>query len=501
MELRPPSEDELRSIGDQLHLGLTERELDVFTDAIEERLEVYNTVENRVPTVSLGGSELRERSGGQPPQSSDDPHNAWVTQCEIRGEESGSLEGMEIGIKDNICVGGVPMTCGSSVIEGYVPNVDATIVTRLLEAGATIVGKTNMDDMAMTISGHSAFGPIRHPENDAFLAGGSSGGSAVVVRTGEVDAAIGTDQGGSIRIPAAYCGIVGLKPTFGLVPYSGSVGLEHMIDHPGPMARDVETTATVLEAIAGPSPHDARRTEPSPNDGLDDLEGDAEELTIGRLEEGFDLPNGDNKVLETIDSAVDCLEDAGASVENVSIPMHAEAGAIHAVVGAEGLLAAVRGEGQGHGVRELYNLSWIDTFGKFRRAHGHAFPASFKLGLLLGAYVSDQYHSRHYAKGMNLVLDLRNRYAEALESVDLLAMPTVAATAPRHDDESDDLDRIGEGGPTTNTPGFNRTGHPAISVPAGRAGGLPVGLMLVGALGADATVLDGALACERVFSD
>lgn len=484
-----------------MHLDLSARELEVFSEAIEDRLQVYQSIEERVPRVSLGGSELRERSGGRPPHSSDDPHNAWVTRCDIRGAASGPLYELDVAIKDNICVAGVPMTCGSSVIEGYVPDVDATIVTRLLDAGATVVGKTNMDDMAMSISGHSAFGPIRHPENDAFLAGGSSGGSAVVVQTGAADAAIGTDQGGSIRIPAAYCGIVGLKPTFGLVPYSGSVGLEHMIDHPGPMARDVETTARVLDVIAGPSPYDARQTESASYSDLDDLDGNAEELTIGRLEEGFDLPNGDAKVLEAIDTAIDHLEDAGASVEDVSIPMHAEAGAIHAVVGAEGLLAALRGEGQGHGVRELYNLSWIDTFGKFRRAHGHAFPASFKLGLLLGAYMSERYHSRHYAKGMNLMLDLRNRYSEALDGIDLLAMPTVAATAPRHDEDTDDLDRIGQDGPTTNTAGFNRTGHPAISVPAGRAGGLPVGLMLVGGLGADATVLDGALAVEGALSE
>jgi amidase len=209
-------------LGDQLDLDLTDTEVTAFRERIAAGLSAYETVREYAGTnpdspdrgIDTGS---RVRDG--------DPYNAWITRCEIDGGE-GPLDGWDVAIKDNVAVAGVEMTCGSQVMEGYTPSSDATIVTRLLEAGARIVGKTNMDDMAFTGNGHSsAFGPTLNPHDPDRLSGGSSGGSAIAVVEGEADVGIGADQGGSIRVPAAWCGVVGHKPTHGLVPYSGIAGI------------------------------------------------------------------------------------------------------------------------------------------------------------------------------------------------------------------------------------------------------------------------------------
>ncbi|ARS89519.1 amidase [Natrarchaeobaculum aegyptiacum] len=500
MPLRPPTEDALAELAEDLYLDLTPDERERFAELAADRVDRYETVANYSLEPRLGGTESRVRSAGRRVSSDEDPHNAWVNRCFVAGDD-GDLAGWDVAIKDNVCVAGVEMTCGSNVVEGYVPDRDATVVTRLLEAGADIVGKTNMDDMAMTRTGHSAFGPICHPEDDDYLAGGSSGGSAVVVATGEADAAIGSDQGGSVRIPAALCGIVGHKPTYELVPYTGCIGIEHAIDHPGPMGPDVESVARVLSVIAGSNEQHLRSHAPVPveryEEGLDDgVDG----LSIGVLEEGFDDPDAESGVLENAREAIDLLADAGASVEDVSVPMHDDAGAIHSVCAAEGLLDAFLGEGLGHGWKAWYNRSWIEAFGKARRAQADDFPAALKLLVLLGAYTNNEYHSRYYAHGMNLTVELATRYDEVLEEHDLLAMPTTLVTARERDRDRDEFDRLASQDVLANTTPFNRTGHPAISVPAGTADGLPTGLMLVGSRFDDATVLQAGRALEAARS-
>ena len=497
MPIRPPTDDDLRELGDSLYLELTDQEAAVFSEMARERIEAYETVRSYDIEPRLGGREPRERNSGRRPTGDEDPYNAWVTKCRVGGDDGGDLEGWNVAVKDNVCVAGVEMTCGSQVLEGYVPNVDATIVTRLLSAGADVVGKTNMDDMAMTTSGYSAFGPVRNPHDSDHTAGGSSGGSAVVVATGAVDAAIGSDQGGSVRIPAALCGVVGHKPTYELVPYTGCVGLEHAIDHPGPMGPDVETVARVLSTIAGSNERDLRSHEPVPVERYEQhLDGDVSDLTIGVLAEGFDKPEADEGVLEVVRGAIDALESRGATLEEVSVPMHEDADAIHKVCSAEGLLDAMIGEGLGHGWKAWYNTSWIDAFGKFRRAQADDFPARLKLSLLMGSYANRDYHSRYYADGMNLVVELTERYDELLEDYDLLAMPTTVVTAPELEAEQDEFDRLRETGIVANTTPFNRTGHPAISVPAGEVDDLPVGCQLVGRRFDDATVMNAAFALE-----
>ncbi|MXV62588.1 amidase [Natronorubrum sp. JWXQ-INN-674] len=502
MPLRPPTEADLRSLGDSLYLDLTDEELEFFAEMAEQRASAYETVRSYDPESRLGGSERRERSAGVRVPDEENPHNAWVSRCYVAGDDGGELDGLEIAIKDNVCVAGVELTCGSEVVEGYVPDVDATIVTRLLEAGADVTGKANMDDFAMTTTGHSAFGPITNPHDDDYLAGGSSGGSAVAVAAGDADAAIGTDQGGSVRIPAAFCGVVGHKPTYGLVPYTGCIGLAYAIDHPGPMATDVETVARILTVIAGSNERDLRNPMPVPVEPYHDrLEGDASDLSIGILREGFDQSEADEGVLECVRSGLETLESEGATLEDVSEPMHLDAADIHSVCTAEGLLDAMIGEGLGHGWKAWYNTSWIEFFGSTRRVRADDFPAPLKLDLLMGAYTNDTYHSRYYADGMNLVVELTERYDALLADHDLLAMPTTLRTAPEHDPEMDQYDRMRETKVVANTTAFNRTGHPAVSVPVGEVDGLPVGLMLVGSRFDDATVLDAAETLESALED
>ncbi|WP_418282690.1 amidase [Halorubrum sp. DTA98] len=501
MPIRPPTKEDLRELGEELFLDLTEEELAFFANMAEQRTDTYETVMSRYPEPRLGGVERRERSSGRRVSDSEDPHNAWITQCYVRGDEGGQLDGWDVGVKDNVFVAGVEMTCGSQVMEGFVPNRDATVVTRILEAGADVVGKTNMDDMAMTTTGHSAFGPILNPYNEDRLSGGSSGGSAVAVATGDVDVALGSDQGGSIRIPAAFCGVVGHKPTYGLVPYTGCIGIEHTIDHPGPIGPDVESVARTLTALAGSNEQDLRSHAPVPTEQYEDaLDGDVSDLSIGILEEGFTQSNAETAVLETTRDALDVLAERGATLEDVSVPMHADAGDIHSVCATEGLLDAMRGEGLGHGWKAWYSRSWVEMFGKIRRTQADDFPPTLKLMLLLGAYTNREYHSQYYAHGMNLVVEMTERYDEALETYDLLAMPTTVTSAPEHRPDQDPYERLQEPAVVANTEPFNRTGHPGVSVPAGMVDECPVGLMLVGARFDDATVLNAAHAVESEIS-
>ena len=500
MPIRPPTEERLRELGEELFLDLTDDECEFFAEMAERRIESYETVVSHYPEPRLGGAERRERSSGRRVPSDEDPHNAWMTQCYVGGDDGGALDGWDVGVKDNIFVAGVEMTCGSQVLEGYVPNRDATVVTRLLQAGADILGKTNMDDMAMTTTGHSAYGPIRNPHDDTRLAGGSSGGSAVAVATGDVDVALGSDQGGSVRIPAAFCGVVGHKPTYGLVPYTGCIGIEHAIDHPGPIGPDVESVARTLSVIAGSNERDLRAHAPVPTEPYEDaLDGDVSDLTIGVLEEGFNRENADEGVHHVAREAIDVLAGQVASVEETSVSLHEDAHAIHSVCASEGLLDALMGEGLGHGWKAWYSRSWVEMFGKVRRTQADDFPAMLKLMVLVGAYMNQEYHSQYYAHGMNRAIELTERYDEEFEEYDLLAMPTTVVTAPRHRPERDQFDRLREDEVVSNTKPFNRTGHPGISVPVGTVDGLPVGLMLVGPRFDDAMVLNAASALESAL--
>ncbi|WP_265111795.1 amidase [Halosolutus halophilus] len=497
--VRPPTPEEIRELAAHHHIQLSDAEVDEFAAAIEETLVGYERLDELSepkPDVTY-----HDRDPGYRPDREEDPLNAFVTKCEVVGADSGPLAGYEVGLKDSVSLAGVEMTLGSKLFDGYVPQTDATIVTRLLDAGATITGKLNMEDMAFSGSGElSATGPVLNPRDENHIAGGSSSGSGAAVAAGDVDVAIGGDQGGSIRIPASWSGIVGHKPTHGLVPYTGIAGLGRSFDHAGPMAKTVEDCARVLEVIAGRDGLDPRQgaVETQPYTDRVGSAPDPADVTVGVLEEGFGREESDDGVDETVGEALDAFADEGADVREVSIPLHLDGLVIWNAIAVEGTTATIESECVGHFGNGFYDTQLADAFGRARRSQGSDYLTTLKLTLVLGQYLSEQYRGRYYAKGQNLSRKLAAEYDDALEDVDVLALPTTPQTAHEVTPDLTRLEAIDRAlNMLENTAPFDVTGHPALSIPAGTADGLPVGLMLVGERFDDATVLESARAFER----
>lgn len=495
--VRPPTDDEIRELAAEHHITLSDDEVADFAAIIEGMLGGYERIDElQAPKPEV---EYHERDPGYKPGPDEDPLNAFVTKCEVRGADDGPLAGYEVGLKDSISVAGVEMTLGSKLFEGYVPSTDATVVTRLLDAGATITGKLNMEDMALSGSGElSATGPVLNPRDPDYIAGGSSSGSAAAVATGDVDVAIGGDQGGSVRIPASWSGIVGHKPTHSLVPYTGIAGLGRSFDHAGPMCSTVEDCARVLEVVAGEDGLDPRQGHVPTQDYAGALGVDPETVTVGVLEEGFGHEQSEAGVDETVREALDAFEAAGAEVVEVSVPMHRDGMTIWNAIGLEAITATVDAEGLGHYGSGFYDTQFADAFGRARRAQADDYVTTMKLTLIAGQYLADEYRGHYHAKAQNLSRQLADAYDAVLEDVDVLAMPTTPQTAHELDRSISRVEAIDRAlDMLPNTAPFDNTGHPAISVPAGTADGLPVGVMFVGDSFDDATVLQSAHAFEE----
>jgi amidase len=494
--IRPPTPEEIREKAAKHHMSLSDEEVADFAEAIAGTLEGYERLDEIAPPER--DTEYTDRDPGYRPESAADPLNAFVRKCEVTGADSGPLAGYEVGLKDNVAVAGVEMTCGSKMFEGYVPREDATVVTRLLDAGATITGKTNMEDMAFSGSGElSATGPVLNPRDDDYIAGGSSSGSIAAVVNGDVDVAIGGDQGGSVRIPASWSGGVGHKPTHGLVPYTGIAGLGRSFDHTGPMGTSVEDCARVLDAIAGADGLDPRQGATPTQEYEDALGADPGDVTVGIVMEGFGHEESEPSVDETVREALDAFADAGADVTEVSVPMHLDGLPIWNGIAIEGTAATIDADGIGHYGKGHYDTAFMDAFGRSRRANADDYLSTLKLTLVLGQYLADEYRSHYYAKAQNLGRKLADRYDEALADVDVLAMPTTPQTAHEHREDLSRLEVIERAlSMLHNTAPFDVTGHPALSVPCGTADGLPVGLMFVGERFDDATVLGAGDAFE-----
>src|SRR5215216_4865603 len=251
MTAKPPTIEQLRKIAGEYSFHFDEDELESYRELIEVVLndsyqQIDQLAEVESPPVKY------PRSSGYRPGPEENPLNAWYWRCSIKGADSGLLAGKRIAIKDNTCVAGIPMMNGCAAVEGYVPEFDATIVTRILDAGGEIVGKAVCEDLCFSGGSHTSYtGPVLNPHDPTRSAGGSSSGSGAVVAAGDADMATGGDQGGSIRVPSAWCGIYGLKPTQGLIPYTGIFPIELTLDHTGPMTTTVEDAALFLEATAG----------------------------------------------------------------------------------------------------------------------------------------------------------------------------------------------------------------------------------------------------------
>ncbi len=498
--LRKPPLGELQRIAKSYGLEMSSEDLVSFRSLMDGVLASYRRLDQFAePTLPV---KYRRDPGYRPP-ASENRLNAWYWKCSIKGAPSGPLAGKKIAIKDNVCVAGIPMMNGSNVLEGYVPDVDATIVTRILDAGGEIVGKSVCEHLCFSGGSHTSdTGPVLNPHDPKRSAGGSSSGSAALVATRECDMAMGGDQGGSIRIPCSFSGAVGHKPTYGLVPYTGVFPIELTLDHTGPIARTAADCALLLEAIAGPDGLDPRQSGAVRKEAYTKmLTGDARGLRIGIVREGFGWPNSEPDVDKMVRDAAQRLTRAGATVSEVSVPLHQDGVHIWNAIAVEGAtMLMVSGNSMGTNWKGHYTTSLLDFYGRSRRARANDLSETVKLVILLGQYMQDNYHGRYYAKAQNLARVLREGYDEALKNVDLLVMPTLplkatllpAANASREDYVARALEMI------ANTCPFDVTGHPAITVPAGMSAGLPVGMMLIGRHWEDGTVLRAADAFQKL---
>jgi amidase len=498
----PPTLEELRDIAREYHMTMSLENLEGFISQIEGALSSYR----RVVQLPEYRPEVKyPRTTGYRPSPEENPLNAWYWRCSIKGAAKGKLAGKRIAIKDNVFVAGIPMMNGSTIMEGFVPDVDATIVTRILDEGGEIIGKAVCEDLCLTGGSHtSATGPVLNPHDRKYSSGGSSSGSAALVVNGDCDMAIGGDQGGSIRIPSALCGAYGLKPTYGLVPYTGIFPIENTLDHVGPIARTSEDVALLLEVIAGRDPLDPRQQADMKRTSYTKaLSENVKGLSLGIVREGFGWPEGSQPELdEAVREAAFSFQRLGAKVREISIPLHRDGIHIYAPVFVEGAVSQMTtGNGFGTGWKGYYPTSALDFYGKARKVLADNFSDAAKMLILIGHYMLTRYQGRYYAKAQNQVLLLREAYDQALGEVDLLVMPTTAPEGKAlqlvENPTCEEFFKLGYRYHWNLCP-FNMTGHPAISVPCAKSDGLPIGMMLVGRQFEDATLLCAAYAFQSL---
>jgi amidase len=497
--MRHPSVSEVEAMSEELGIDFADGELEDYTAVVADTLDLVEGVDDLPePQLPPRDYEHTDRSSGYEPSEEEDPHNAWITKCHIDGADSGPLSGMTVGLKDNVSVAGIELTNGSDVMQGYVPAIDATIVTRLLDAGAAITGKTNLSSFSF---GASDYGPAKNPNAPEYSIGGSSSGSAAAVAAGEVDIGIGGDQGGSIRIPASFGGLVGLKPTHGLVPYTGIFGADASLDHTGPITRTVKETALAMDAMAGRDSLDPRQpSDLEPQDYTGALDEDISDMTIAVLREGFEHDISDPEVNDVVHEAIADLEALGAEVTEVSVPGHLDASAISYTLLVYGAGQTLKQNGALSGFDGWYDTGAVEYLGRALDAQSSDLPARAKKALLVTQYIQDNYQGSIYGKAQNITLALREQYDEALADADALVMPTTPIRPPEFG-AMQGLEVIKEGGAgfdsSLNTALFNLTHHPGLTVPCGDTDGAPVGLMFIGERFDDATLLQLGYAYEQ----
>lgn len=498
MSVRRPTMNQLYEVAQSLGFELSRDELETFNTLLQPNFDAYDVVAGApdfLPEVKY------PRTPGYRPEGEENKYGAWYYKSTIKGAPSGKLAGKTVAVKDNVCVAGVPMMNGASTLEGYVPPIDATVVTRLLDAGATVLGKAVCEYFCFSGGSHtSATGPVHNPRRPGYSAGGSSSGSAALVAAGEVDIAIGGDQGGSIRIPSAYCGTYGMKATHGLVPYTGVMPIELTLDHTGPITANVTDNALALEVMAGDDGLDPRQNDNvKAGEYAKEMRAGVKGLRIGVVKEGFGHANSEQDVDEKVRAAAGELRQLGATVEEISVPMHAMGLAIWLPIAAEGgTQQMMKDHGHGFNWRGLYVTSMVDHHANWR-ARADELSDTLKITMLLGEYFITHYRGHYYAKAQNLSRKLRAAYDTALASCDLLLMPTLPLKATKLPapgaSKEEIIVRAFE--MIANTAPFDATGHPAMSVPCGLGDGLPIGMMLVGKHFDEATIYRAAYAFEQ----
>jgi len=481
MTIKKPTLDQMRCVARRLSLSLSDKEIETYIDYMDGSLDAYRAVDampDLLPEVRY------PRTPGVRPEPENNPLNAWYVRTDIQGAASGKLKGKTVAIKDNIALAGVQMMNGASILEGYMPDVDATVVTRILDAGGHIIGKAQCEYYCFSGGSHtSAQGPVENPHKAGHSTGGSSSGSAALLAAGEVDLALGGDQGGSIRTPASWCGVVGMKPTWGLVPYTGAMPIESTLDHLGPMSRTVADNALLLEVLAGPDGLDPRQQRfHQPVSYTQALDRDVQSLRIGIVKEGFGQPGAEEDVEKSVRDAGRTLLKLGAHVDEISVPMHLQGPAIWTIIATEGATRQMmQDNGHGFNWKGLYITSMVDAHSAWRM-RADELADTVKYTMMVGEYMIETGRGRHYAKAQNLGRKLTAAYDAALASYDVLLLPTTPMKAPANPSpnapSTEIWDRAWEN--MNNTFPFDVTGHPCLQIPCGKSDGLPIGMMLVG---------------------
>jgi aspartyl-tRNA(Asn)/glutamyl-tRNA(Gln) amidotransferase subunit A len=460
--------------------------------------EITSDVLARIDEVeaSVGAYVTIDREGAL---KSADAADAAIARARRDGDagEVGPLVGIPVSLKDNVCTRGMRTTCCSKMLEGFVPAYDATVTARLREAGAVIVGKANMDEFAMgSTTQTSVFHVTRNPWDLERVPGGSSGGCAAAVAAGEAVAAIGTDTGGSIRQPASFCGVVGLKPTYGRVSRYGVAAFASSLDTIGPITRDVRDCAIMLDAIAGRDVRDSTSAPDAVPDYIEFVERGVEGLKIGIPKEFFG-PGMDDGVRAAVEQALRALEGAGADIVEVSLPLVEHALAVYYLVAtAEASSSMARLDGIRYGHRPE-GSSGMDVADLMSASRGQGFGMEVKRRIMLGTFVLSAGNiDAFYGRALRSRRLLKEDVERALSQCDCLASPTAPTVAFRFDEEpGDPLAMYLQDIYTTLA---NLAGVPAMSVPCGFTGGMPVGLQIMGRMFDEATLIRVGRAVELV---
>lgn len=395
-----------------------------------------------------------------------------------KGEPLSPLDGIPIAVKDNLCTQGMRTTCASKILENYIPPYDATVVKKIIQSGAILIGKTNMDEFAMGSSTeNSAFGPTRNPVNTEFVSGGSSGGSAAAVASGETVLAIGSDTGGSIRQPASFCGVVGMKPTYGRVSRYGLISYASSLDQIGPFSRTIEDCAMLLNCICG---HDRRDTTsahiPMP-DFLGSLNQDIKGLKIGIPGEYF-IEGLDPSVKDRIMTAAGLMNRHGAEIIDISLPHTPYAiSTYYLIATAEASSNLARYDGVRYGYRTNEDLS--DIVRMYEETRSRGFGKEVKRRIMLGTYVlSAGYYDAYYLKAQKARTLIKEDFEKAFKTVDCILTPVSPGVAFKIGEKIDEPLKMYL--VDIYTASLNLAGLPGISMDCGDVKGLPVGLQMIG---------------------
>ena len=450
-------------------------------DVLEQHLAVIDAREHEIHAFNtVTADAARERA-------------AAVDATVAAGRDPGPLAGVPVALKDNMCTRGVPTTCSSKILEGWKPPYDGTVVSLLQQAGAIAVGKTNLDEFAMGSSTeNSAFGPTRNPLDPSRVPGGSSGGSAAAVAAGFAPLSFGSDTGGSIRQPAALCGVVGLKPTYGRVSRYGLIAFASSLDQIGPFTHTVADAALALQVVAGHDPHDSTSIPDPLPDYSALLERGVEGLRIGRIS---DLPGGaDPEVAERVEQAFDALAAAGAEIVDVEVPAFTYGlTAYYIIAPAEASSNLARYDGVRYGLR----VDAPDTHAMYSATRAAGFGDEVKRRILLGTYaLSAGYYDAYYGKALKIRRLMAQDFAKAYEHADVLLTPSSPSVAFPFGSKT--ADPFAMYLCDTYTIPANLTGEPGMSVPFGSGqDGLPVGVQVLAPALGEPVMLQVAAELER----